>query len=563
MKNTYVLLFCLLTISSYSQTFSEIAKSIGIEHSYNVDNFGGGISFYDFDKDGWDDLSFATPSGDEIYFYKNNQGVFQRVFFNISDTSEQKQLIWADLNNNGHKDLLVCSFGASNKVYLNNGSFVFTEQILSEYDNSIPSKTFTANVGDIDNDGDLDIFLGNRSFTDSIPNQLFLNDGTGVFTDVTTSFFFDSIYYPTFCTAFLDYNNDGMADIYTAEDRYFGQNQLYQNIGSGQFTDETNTSGTGVWIDAMGLSIADYNQDGLLDIYVSNGPSGNPLFYNNGDGTFKDTANYAGISFNAIAWSNHFFDYDNDGYLDLHVCATGGSNAPGKNGLYQSLGNGTFQNTTTDILDFDSTISFASAIGDYNNDGFPEIAVNNVFPDSAQLWENSSSSNNWVKINLEGTQSNTEGLGSWIKLYANGLTQSHYVQAGTGFQGQNSQNILFGIGGANLVDSLIIQWPSGQTDHFYSLSANQLFSFIEGQSVNLHEFAENSFSVYPNPFENIITLSVPLNESYSIQLFTSQGKLIHERANIREINTENLSPGVYYLHIKSKKKLYSFKLIKN
>jgi len=569
----FLMIMC-LGFSANAQTYTEVAKSLGIEHTYLEQNFGGGLSFYDFDNDGWDDLTIATSKGDSIHFYKNVSGTFQKMMALVTDANEVKQMLWADVDNDGDKDLFTAVFDSVNYVYINDGSLNFTAQMLPNPKSGAISKTFAAAFGDYDVDGDLDLFVCHRGFNDTINNQLLQNDGLGNFIDVTSNYFFDSIYQPTFCVAFFDYNRDGLPDIYTAEDRINYQNQFYKNIGGGAFENRTDSCGAGFWMDGMGLSITDYNHDGHLDMYVSNGPSGNPLFHNNGNETFTDTASFAGVAFNKVSWGSSFLDYDNDMDMDLHVCATAGSNGPNKNGLFSNLGNGTFADVTASILSFDSTTSFSSATGDFNNDGYPDIAINNVSPDSFNLWQNSGGGNNWLKVKLEGTVSNRDGIGSWIEVYVGGQLRTYYTLCGTGFQAQNSNTQIFGLANHAIVDSIKVYWLSGIVDKLENIAANQVLTVIEGQvlvSKNVESVEDGILLAYPNPFQNTLRLTIKQEEIEGgrITVYNSLGILIYEK-EISEnqvknysINTSAWTNGIYFIHIDFKEKPFVKRIIKN
>ncbi|MCI5055426.1 MAG: FG-GAP-like repeat-containing protein [Flavobacteriales bacterium] len=550
MKLLYTSIISILAFSMSAQNFLENAKSVGISHTYNAINFGGGVSFYDFDDDGWDDLTIATAQGEKIQFYKNINGQFQLQSPFVSDTNEIKQILWVDIDNDGDNDLFAAVYDGENFWYENDGNFNFVARNIPNPKNKPQSNTFAATFSDIDIDGDLDLIVTHRGKLDSIPNQLLINDGSGTFSDVTANYFFDSIHQPTFCVVSFDYNEDGYPDIYTAEDRFFGQNQLYKNLGNLTFSNQTDSCNAGVWIDAMGLSIADYNFDGLMDMYISNGPAGNPLFHNNGDGTFTDTADFAGVAFNKIAWGNQFFDYNNDQNPDLHVCATLGSNGPDKNGLFLNLGNGTFADSSSAILDPDSTTSFSSAAGDYDNNGFPDLAINNVFPDSFHLWHNTGNTNNWLKLTLEGTVSNRDGIGAKIELFSGGVKRTHYTTCGTSFQGQNSQNQLFGIGQNAVIDTIIVIWPSGIVSKLHQVPGNQPLTIIEGLIVG-NDISEigTSLNAYPIPFQDRLNLTGLIPGQ--IKILNNLGQTVFQKAvrkNNEMINTSDWKTGIYYLH---------------
>ena len=234
-------------------------------------------------------------------------GSFERVDLGINDTFETKQVLWVDYDNDGDKDFFASSITGLNRLYANNGDMTFT-------DVSGPSSLFTKNLysygasfGDIDNDGDLDVFISNRDvITKDQRNYLYLNNG-GTFTDITQNAGLLMENELSFCAAFFDYDNDGYQDIYVSNDKYTKANRLYRNKGDLTFEDVSETSGAGISIDAMSTTIGDYNDDGWFDIYVTNTTGGNYHLRNNGDGTFTDVAMQLGTKFNSIAWGRPFF----------------------------------------------------------------------------------------------------------------------------------------------------------------------------------------------------------------------------------------------------------------
>ncbi len=564
-----MVLFC--AYSSAAQIYTEVAQNLNINHIYSYNNFGGGISFCDFDDDGWDDLTVATARGDMIHFYKNTGAGFQQIAAITTDTNEIKQLLWADIDNDGDMDLFTAVFDSTNYIYVNDGSFNFTAMPLPNPNNGAISQTFAADFGDYDIDGDLDLLITNRDFSGLLPNQLLQNDGNGNFTDVTANYFFDTISQPTFCVNFLDYNRDGLPDIYTAEDRVTYKNQLYKNLGAGQFEDRTDSCNAGVGIDGMGLAIGDYDHDHHLDIYVANGPLGNPLFHNNGDETFTDKAVTAGVTVNKVSWSSQFFDYDNDMDLDLHVCATVGmgSPSPDKNAFFENLGNGTFSDVINNIMAGDSSTSFSSAIGDINNDGYPDIAINNALPDSLTLWQSSGGTNNWIKIKLEGTISNRDGIGSWIDVYAGGKRRTHYTVCGSGYLGQSSHSKIIGLGTNSQADSIVVTWLSEEVSTLYNVAANQSLLIVEGQiTASAELLAEDDFEIFPNPFAEYFTIKAHnlQQKTTSVRVLNSLGQLVYQRAwNTSDqllIRTKDWASGVYFVQTKTGNDIQTKKLLK-
>lgn len=528
------------------------------------EEFGGGVSLYDFNGDGWDDLSFPSAKGDSLLFFQNNQGIFEKIEALVIDTLATKQLLWADIDNDGDQDLYITSFQAANRLYENDGNMNLTDITTSAGFMLFPDPSYGAAFGDYDLDGFLDLYITNRSngISDNYTNLLYKNNGDNTFTNVTIQTNTSDGYKVSFCASFLDINHNLFPDIYIANDRV-APNTLLLNEGNGSFSDISASSNTGIVMNAMNVSAADYNNDSHLDIYITNTPEGNALFSNNGDETFTEVAVNAGVAFNQVSWGASFFDYDNDADLDLYVSSF--ETGVGKNnGFFENLDNGTFSSIIPNGMEGDTTKSFGNAIGDFNQDGLIDIVVSNVNA-PIMLWENqTSNNNNWLKINLEGVVSNRDGIGSWIEVYTNGQKQVRYTQCGTGYLGQNSKNEHFGLGSFTQADSVIVFWSSGEVDKLENVDANQTLYIQEQMTINsLTNFSKEkiNFSISPNPISShffFIKNSFDSAVEAEIQLYTSSGQIIfNQKKNLLQGKNRFDLPskfpsGVYNLNIKSK-----------
>ncbi|NNF01706.1 MAG: VCBS repeat-containing protein, partial [Bacteroidia bacterium] len=324
-----IVFWTFLTVStiadlSYGQslTYSEVAGSLGIRHSYQIAGiYGGGATFYDFDQDGWDDITLASGSGDSIHFYKNQGGMFVKLPCFINNTSEAKSVIWVDYDNDGDKDLYVSSYLGTNRLYNNDGAFNFTD-VTSSAD--LPLDTFPsfgASWADYDNDGLLDLYFVNRSSysTWTYTNYLYRNLGNGIFENVTTSLAVGDGIRSPLCAGFFDYDQDGDQELYTALEMLGDQNSLFENTGGAAFIDVSAASGANIDIEAMCVAVGDYNGDSHMDIYVTNRITGNKLLQNTGSKTFNEVASIANVEMNSVGWGAWFLDADNDGKLDIYV----------------------------------------------------------------------------------------------------------------------------------------------------------------------------------------------------------------------------------------------------
>ena len=351
---------------------------------------------------------------------------------------------------------------------------------------------------DFDNDGKLDLFV--KNYADA--NVLYKNNGDGTFaivpdggglaqaTSGTTS---GSI------VAVADYDNDGFMDIAFSGD--VDVQALYRNLGDGTFVDVTTASGIGAGTAGKGIAWGDYNNDGLPDLFVARGHQGatsttGSLYRNNGDGTFTDATAAAGLNGPGNSWVALWGDYDNDGYLDLFVTNAGDTGqGPGNaNRLFHNNGDGTFTDVAAaqgvDMQD-NTSLHKSAAWADYNNDGFLDLMIkdgignerdNGLGSSGAhRLFRNLPNGNYFIKINLEGVQSNKQGIGARVTVTAAGLScfRQNLGDGGGNYYSQGSGPLHVGIGTATEA-TVEVRWPSGLTDTVPSVAANTTLTVVEG-----------------------------------------------------------------------------------
>ena len=493
MRQLLIFLLGLLCFSfSKAQTFFENQSAeLGANIVFEGNILGAGISFYDYNGDGLDDITLASSTNNNHVFLKNEGGFFSEDNLPISSGGEQaKQVNWVDFDNDGDADFFASSDQSKCRLFRNDGEGVYTD--ISE-SSGIPQEIqdfFGASWGDYNNDGFLDVFLSVRDPLQEDYNLLYRNNGDETFTDVTIEAGLDLTGFLSFCSAFFDYNNDGFQDIYIANDKNFTPNLLYHNNGDGTFDSVGEVTGTNLFMGAMSTTIDDYNHDGWLDIYVTNffppgdenAVTGNAFLHNNGDGTFTNIAVDNGTRFDSIGWGAVFLDADNDTDHDLYVSGNiSEQSAFLEAAFYDNQGDGNFIIPSTAGFEGDDGSSYSNAIGDVDNDGYPEIIVMNSGFEEIHLWKNETpQTNNWLKVKLEGTESNRMGIGSWIRILAGGQEQYHYTLNGEGFLSQNSAYEFFGLGDASTVDLIEVTWLSGQVDVFENIQANAAITIVEG-----------------------------------------------------------------------------------
>lgn len=489
-----IISFLLAVENSKAQTFTNIAFDQNINVVNSFPTLGVAISFYDFDKDGWDDLSFGTKN-EALKFYKNNQGDFEQVFFDgIDEVGECKMITWVDYDNDGDADLFVSYSLEPMKLYRNNGDMTFENVAVEAGLEQLETANWGASWADYNRDGLLDFYLckyyvsGDYLTEYEKLNRLYLNEGDGTFADVTLMAGVSDSIGMSLQSLFWDYDNDKWPDLLVLNDEFFA-NGSYRNNGDGTFEDSGYSTNLDVVMDAMSASAGDYDNDGDEDMYISNTPNaggfpGNVLFQNN-NGIFSDVTSVAGAEVGNICWGITWFDYDNDGWLDFYVATNQGLQNPPNNKIFRNNSDGTF----TDVsgitgMQADVATSYTNCTGDIDNDGYPDLAANNSLPYPSAVFLSSGGNFNYFKFSVEGVVSNKDGIGTKAHCYTDGNLQTRVFYCGESYMAQNSQREIFGLAEYTSIDSLILEWPSGHIDTYFNLAANQTLHFIEGASIN-------------------------------------------------------------------------------
>ena len=497
-----LLAFC-ITTNVYAQSFTNVFPSLGIELiPRTIDGHGIGISFYDFNQDGWDDLSFGM-SRDTQTFLINNHGMLTPLNLDIFNPYETKMILWVDYDDDGQLDLFYTSKGGQIKLFKNTGNLTFVDVTIQSGLSSNLMQSFGASFGDYDRDGDLDLYIckyiGSGDTTNLADvNNLYRNNGDGTFTDVTFSAGVSNGIGASFQSIWIDLNDDLWPDLFVINDRNNWVNALYINNQDGTFSDVANLAGVQMpFQNPMSASFADFDGDLDMDLYISNTSVSDLvpgavtdypfLFQNNADGTFSNIASPFNLELDHTTWGGVWLDYDNDMDQDLYI-ATDYLNTPAFPSYpvrnYFMINNypSAFVDDSTLMQGQDVANAHVVARGDFNRDGFYDIAVHVDSPSYASLWENPTNSNNYVRITLQGTISNHFAIGASIRLYTGGVVQRQDLFCGESFVGQNSQHHLFGLAQHNIVDSVHVIYPSGIVDRYYNLQVNQSYLLIEGET---------------------------------------------------------------------------------
>lgn len=529
----------LLSLSCFSQSvvFTDASEDFGLVFGTNDRVFGTGISFYDFNQDGLDDVSITGSTDNSTRFYislgdtlvQASVQIDLNIFFNTS-------VLWVDYDNDHDLDLSATHDGGPTMLFENDGNYTLTNVSASANYSNDSLSSFAGAWADFDLDGDLDFYISNRGHSVlSNRNVFYENLEDGQFNDIADQAMVVDSQGIGYGIVFTDFDKDGYPDIYIANDKFITRNTLFRNLGNETFEDLTETSNTDLYIDGMGIAPGDVNRDGFEDLYVTNTKQssfdfgGNVYLQNQTNGSFQDDAENLGLRVYKWGWGCSFADFNNDGHLDLFV-ANEGETGSDTNNLFINNGDGTFYEDTVCEIYHTEGNSFGSAVGDINDDGAMDILVVNYSPSEVKLWLNQSHTNNWVKFTLEGTVSNTEAIGSWVEVYTNGEAQYRYKRCGTSYCSQDGRAVHFGLGTASIIDSARIIWPSQEVSSFYNVSINQTHHFTEPSIVTaiINTSSAPKVSAYPNPNNGEflhVTWTGEMTENHRIELITADGKV--------------------------------------
>jgi len=468
--------FAAYSLVCHCQSFQKLPTSTGINHAY-VGLNGAGGSFYDWDKDGYADISLCV-NGAAPQFYHNLGDSFEPVAIPfIENTGNIKSISWVDFDNDGDADISVNRESGPFEIFENDGNFNFSN-ISADLGLPVTSHYgYGHSWGDYDRDGFLDLYICNYHYYEAIPNYLFKNNGDGSFTEVGALAGVDDGYNYSFQAVWCDFNFDGWQDLYVINDK-ISANHLYLNNGDGTFTNISVSSGSDVIIEAMSNSIADYDNDGDWDIYITNAIDSNVLLRANSTTNFCDHTVLAGVEVEEMCWGSLFFDYDNNGWNDLLVSTIGVPNE-----LYTNQMDGGFLRSYPAFLSGPS-MTHGLMEADFNQDGKADFISIDRPPSLSTVWRNTTAStNNYFVIGLEGVISNRDAIGARIELYSGELMQRKQVCSSENYLTQNSQYLHFGLGESESIDSLLVAWPSGWTEKLYNIPVNQKLILIEGESL--------------------------------------------------------------------------------
>ena len=505
------------------------------ENRYLPETMGPGVAFFDFDNDGWMDI-FTVNSGNADFYtpaaplknalYKNNRdGTFTDVTDKAGVAGGQQfgmGCAIGDYDNDGYPDILVTAYGRCT-LYRNNGNGTFAD-VTDKAGLAAPGWTTSAVWFDYDNDGKLDLFLcsfvefslksnvfcgdnklGKRFYCiprvfKGTPSLLYHNNGDGTFTEVSAGTDIQRAIGKGLGVVSTDINNDGLMDLFVANDTV--QNFLFVNRGKGKWDEialaaEVGFSANGTPRSGMGVDAADFDQDGRQDLFVANVDQEMfSLYRNDGNEFFSDIAGPQGVAQATrllSGWGLKFFDYDNDGEVDLFL-ANGhpddmiekySQQVRYKEPLLLFHHDGTKLVNVSDQAGPAFTKMFPArglAVGDYNNDGRLDVLIGNN-GGAPLLLKNNVAGNHWLGIKLQGTACNRDAVGALITWSASGKKRSRFKSNGGSYLSSHDMREVLGVGQAAKIDSLEIKWPlpSGRVERFTDVPIDRYVTIVEGK----------------------------------------------------------------------------------
>ncbi|MDZ4829955.1 MAG: FG-GAP-like repeat-containing protein [Phycisphaerae bacterium] len=451
--------------------------------------YGFGCGFADLDGDGDQDALILGGASWRVGVFENlGDGTFtdRTLTSGMPPMSGLSALATADYDGDGDVDVFLSRAFETAVLFQNDGGFSFT-------DVTFPAGIDAARVGkgvcwgDYNGDGYVDLYICNyRNITEdptTSDNFLYHNNGDGTFTDVAAAVGVNSDS-PSLEAVWTDFDRDGDLDLYVCNDRGTTPgdpgNELFRNDG-GVFTDIGAATGTDVKIDAMGLACGDFDADGLVDFYVTNtsGPElipyqEFPLLLSQGDGTFLREELLWGVAHPSTfwGWGAFFFDWNNDGRLDLYAV-----NQQTTNSLFQNNGAPAAVDVTA-AAQIGGPVgpgrsTYCAAFADIDGDGDLDILINALTGPATLHINHEGSKRNWVGLHVIGVGPNTTAIGANAEITANRATQFQEIYSGgNSYLGQNQQELHFGLGRATSVSSAAVRWPSnGPVRTFTSMPA--------------------------------------------------------------------------------------------
>lgn len=536
------------------------------------------VNWVDIDNDNDLDLfiSNGKQGGENNFLYKNDGfGQFTAITEGsiVHDGMPSDGATWADFDNDGDIDCFVVNWFDKNNLFYKNEGVVAGETQFSQVTtgNLVNDAGYseTASWGDFDNDGWLDLYVTNSE--GSFKNFLYKNNTDGSFTKITTGNAVNDAFISR-CANWTDLDMDGDLDLFVTNEA--GQNEsLYRN-DAGVLVKLTGGTLLTAGGKTMSASWGDFDNDGFQDVFLANDGGNDALFHNDGGGNFTKITTGPVVTSGGNSFGSQWADVNNDGWLDLFVTNSfwGGQ---WSNFLFINSGDGTFTKNTTDVVATDKGWSYGAAFGDMDRDGDLDLAVANCFNETQEdaLYENLSSANGnaWLEVELIGTVSNRSAIGAkvWVKAVIDGdtVTQLREVSAQSGYCGQNQLIAHFGLGKLDKIESVTVDWPSGLEEVFGNIFAGQFVKIVEGQGIVstknpvVQVAGFRVFPPSPNPFSDTVSCRFEINEASQllIDVIDNQGIVVKKLAdrefssgpNSIEWTANGMPAGAYFLRFSS------------
>lgn len=558
--------------AAYAQTFTKVTDT-GITSSTNDTR---GASWGDYDGDGWLDLYLAVNGQDELY-RNNGDGSFSaRMQQDIAmNAGSSNSALWIDYDADNDLDLYVSRWaqqsGQANLLYANDGNGGFSRVLDHPIVQDINS-TWVSAWGDVDNDGDLDVFVPSN---EDLPSYFYRNDN-GVYTRVDEVAFLDRVY-DARTVNWVDYDEDGDLDLFilnrtalSAQGEYM---QTYRNLlaETGEMTFEENRTTAMALLRLGSVFVAggwfDFDNDGDLDLYVTNsvaGPGSENLLFENFFGEFIEVPIHPLEEYSEANAGMCWGDFDNDGDEDMYI-ASNRFTTPRPNRYYRSDGNGLLMSVNEPPYTTDFGLYSGCAVADYDNDGDLDLYVTTggvhgvPSQDTNVLYRNvDGNQQTWVNIALRSPGNNPYAIGArvWLQATINGeaRVQSRYLLGNTmGHLDQSSQRLHFGLADATQIDQITIRWPTGNEETYRDFAVNQFLTITEGEGAEpVAQEAPTQVSsevvlhaAYPNPVRERTTLSYTLPEAATVRLTVYDGL----GRSVKTLVDEYKTPGYYHVPV--------------
>lgn len=581
---------------------------------------GGGVAIGDINNDGLADVFMTANQGKNKLFLNKGNFKFEDITDKAGIIKNQKWstgVTMADVNGDGLLDIYVCAAGnitgdkRKNALYINLGSLRFEDQAAKYHLEDSGGYHTQAAFFDYDNDGDLDVFLLNNDCT--IPTSAFpnatmrnfrslksgdkmLRNDNGVFTDVTEQAgIFGSSFGFGLGITIGDINGDHWPDIYISND-FFEKDYLYVNQRNGKFIESSDSCISHMSQSSMGADIADINNDGLMDIfstdmlpeddyrlkkntrfdeydtYIQRYKAGyhhqllsNMFHLNNGDNTFSEISQYAGVNATDWSWGALIFDLNNDGWKDIVVCNgmyldvtdqdyvdfimnENNKNYLQKSGTvtnYQMLKsmavstpipnyafinqrNLTFKNQANELGLGEQGFSNGAAYADLDNDGDLDLVVNNLNSESFVYRNNTTEKfrKNFLRVRMQGDGLNKFGVGASVTIYSGDILQTQQNFPARGFQSSVEPILLFGLDSVSSIDSLVVVWPGSKTQLLKNIPCNKELILKQSEA--------------GKKFMYQVTTTTTLFSDVTAKAIT--GNILHKENYFVDFNRERLMP---------------------